>query len=199
MDETEKRAEEEQEQQQEERVDSNSFDSPHLFAQPEAISSHETALPRVQRNGKLYRKKKANLPFLKRHTWEDTKISTTTTTTTTTTDKKSTSSSSNKMEKESSPPPIYERTTQVSRTLFRYTAVIVLGTLLLSRAMTETWTFGYKGKWTNVMNWMPRPVSVYMLSSPRTLALHAVSFVTKRKSHDLLQLWAVLAPLAKRI
>merc|ERR1711939_944103 len=65
------------------------------------------------------------------------------------------------MEKESSPPPIYERTTQVSRTLFRYTAVIVLGTLLLSRAMTETWTFGYKGKWTNVMNWMPRPMKTF--------------------------------------
>lgn len=161
MDETEKRAEEEQEQQKQQHKEDNSFDSPHLFAQPEAISSHETALPRVQRNGKLYRKKKANLPFLKRHTWGDT-----TTTATTTDNKKSTSSSSSsKMKKESSPPPIYERTTQVSRTLFRYTAVIVLGTLLLSRAMTETWTFGYKGKWTNVMNWMPRPVSVYMLFS----------------------------------
>lgn len=125
-----------------------SNDSPQFFAHPQPEDEHEAALPKVSRNGKLYRKKKANLPFLKKHTW-DTKQQVVS---------PSTSTDKAKMEKESSP-PIFERTTQVSRTLFRYLAVLVLGTLLLSRAMTETWTFGYKGRWSNPMNWLPRPVS----------------------------------------
>lgn len=133
-----------------ERDDGDPFNSPQFFAEPKPASAQEAALPRVQRNGKLYSKKKANLPFLKKHTWNKPPPSSSSEQ-----DKKK----QERMEKESSP-PIFERTTQVSRTLLRYTAVIVLGTLLLSRAMTETWTFGYQGKWTNAMNWIPRPVSV---------------------------------------
>jgi hypothetical protein len=135
-----------------------------LPEQPEARpeDAEEAALPKVERNGKLYRKKKANLPFLKKHTWSQPTPSATT---------KSDKQDKDKMEKESSP-PIFERTTEVSRTLLRYAVVIVLGTLLLSRAMTETWTFGYQGKWTNSMNWLPRPVrflSIYLSSSHHPL------------------------------
>jgi hypothetical protein len=134
--------------------------------QPE--DEHEAALPKVSRNGKLYRKKRANLPFLKKHTWDIKQQASSSSTD----DKAKTAS----MEKASSP-PIFERTTQVSRTLFRYLAVLVLGTLLLSRAMTETWTFGYKGKWSNPMNWLPRPVSSVTPCPP----------VLPAKSHDLTQ------------
>lgn len=130
---------------------SSSSENPQFYAVPQPEDEQEASLPKVSRNGKLYRKKKANLPFLKKHTWD-------TTNTNINKKKDPKASSPSKMEKESSP-PVVERTTQVSRTLFRYMAVIVLGTLLLSRAMTETWTFGYKGKWSNVMNYIPRPVS----------------------------------------
>lgn len=124
---------------------------PQFFAVPKPEDEHEAALPKVQRNGRLYRTKKANLPFLKRHTWETKQKS------------KDPNSATTMREKESSPPVVVERTTQVSRTLFRYLAVIVLGTLLLSRAMTETWTFGYRGRWSNVMNYVPRPVRPFRL------------------------------------
>lgn len=123
---------------------------PQFFAVAQPEDEQEAALPKVTRNGKLYRKKKANLPFLKKHTWDRVpeKVN-----------RDSETDKTKRMDKEGSP-PIFERTTQVSRTLFRYLAVIVLGTLLLSRAMTETWTFGYQGRWTNAMNWIPRPVSL---------------------------------------
>ena len=91
---------------------------------------------RVERNGLLYKKKKANLPFLKSHRWPEKEAQ-----------------GSKGMAKESSPP--YERASDVSRSILRYSALLVLGTLLLSRMITETWTFGYTA---NLMRWLPRPV-----------------------------------------
>ena len=102
---------------------------------PRLSSGHDD---RVVRNGKLYSKKKANLPYLKAHTWREREAR------------------RRPVTKESSPP--HERTEQVSRSILRISVVMVLGTLLLSRMMTESWTFGYKGRWTNINNWIPRPV-----------------------------------------
>lgn len=113
----------------------------------------------VVRNGKLYSKKKANMPYLNYAARREREAR-----------RRATA-------KESSPP--YERTEQVSaaipvprslqarsyyflqvsRSILRYTVVLVLGTLLLSRMMTASWTFGYTGRLTNLRNWVPRPVS----------------------------------------
>lgn len=115
-------------------------------AEPQPDAQERAALSKIIRNGKVYRVSKATTPFLKNHTWPT----------------KPSNPKEPKMGKESSP-PVYERTTEVSRSLLRYAVVLVLGTLLLSRAMTESWTFGYEGRYTNIMNWIPRPVSCSVL------------------------------------
>jgi len=109
---------------------------------------------KVVRNGKLISKKKANLPFLKSHRWP------------TALPDKSAGKSTGKSTtmgiaaKEDSPPPV-QRASEVSRTILRYSVVLVLGTLLLSRMVTETWTFGYQGKWTNLRNYIPMPPKTF--------------------------------------
>ena len=119
-------------------------------------STEEERIEKVTRNGMLYSKKKANLPYLKAHTWKEVE------------ERKrqrqqqqqqqQQQQSRSRKEKEGSPPHL-ERTAEVSRSLLRYAVVLVLGTLLLSRMVTESWTFGYQGKWTNLNNWIPRQVS----------------------------------------
>jgi hypothetical protein len=115
-------------------------------------STEDERVDKVTRNGMLYSKKKANLPYLKAHTWKEVE------------ERKRQrqqqqhQQSQSRKEKEGSPPHL-ERTAEVSRSLLRYAVVLVLGTLLLSRMVTESWTFGYQGKWTNVNNWIPRQVS----------------------------------------
>jgi hypothetical protein len=115
-----------------------------FFAQPSDIDIDRTATDpppeRVERAGKLYTKKRANLPFLKSHKWPA-----------------KPPSSKARMVKEGSPP--YERASDVSRSILRYSALLVLGTLLLSRMLTQTWAWGYS---VNVMKYIPRPVRGYI-------------------------------------
>lgn len=109
---------------------------------PAAGACTTDGLDRVVRNGKIYSKKKANMPYLKGgHTWKE---------------REARQRQRRAVAKESSPP--HERTEQVSRSIMRYTVVLVVGSLLLSRMMTESWTFGYTGRWSNYRNWIPRPV-----------------------------------------
>jgi len=39
--------------------------------------------------------------------------------------------------------------------ILRFTAVLVIGALLLSRMLTESWTFGYDGKWIRLKTYLP--------------------------------------------
>lgn len=93
----------------------------------------------VERNGKLYSSKKANKPYLKAHTWKEVEAR-------------------RRARTKQTSPPVAQRTEQVSRSMLRVAVVMVLGTLLLSRMITETWTFGYSSRWTNIKNWIPRTV-----------------------------------------
>lgn len=106
---------------------------------------------RIERNGKLYPSTTANRVMMKPYKWpvSEERI-------------KPTTRKSEKPRRSSSPP--YQRASDVSRSVLRYTVVMVLATLLLSRMMTETWTFGYSGRWSNPMNWIPRPVDCIVWS-----------------------------------
>lgn len=70
--------------------------------------------------------------------------------------------------------PSPQRATDVTRSILRYTFVVVLGTLLLSKMLTETWTFGYEGRWTNLRNYVPRQVSTTGLTCTVRLVIPLV-------------------------
>lgn len=124
--------------------------------------SAEAGAERVVRNGKGYRKTAATKPFLKAHTWAEIYARKDSRSGDSHIKKAAESSKSNagtmdKGKQRAASPP-YQRASDVSRSILRYSVVLVLGTLLLSRMITESWTFGYSGRWTNVNNWIPRTV-----------------------------------------
>lgn len=140
---------------EEERVVTDADERAQPQRQQQQGSTEEERLEKVTRNGMLYSKKKANLPYMKAHTWKEVE------------ERKrqrqqqqQQQQSESRKEKEGSPPHL-ERTAEVSRSLLRYAVVLVLGTLLLSRMVTESWTFGYQGKWTNLNNWIPRQMQTF--------------------------------------
>lgn len=106
----------------------------------------------VSVRGKNYRRKKANLPFLKSHRWPPSSNVSDNDDVVRQQGKKAT------MDRKEGSPPL-ERASDVSRSILRYSALLVLGTLLLSRMMTQSWDWGYNVNW-NLARYLPRPASL---------------------------------------